>query len=142
MLPVSCSLRIGKEAICQQDKDSHVAEALYLYAAINLPRFVRKIDQNVVDSGHVRVYRSISVIASMIIQTYVHVSNYSNVTQTITYNTQLCINRYCTLRNPPPENSYHVHPGKCPWALAVQRQKSGGGCLRELPGAYQGTFMQ
>ncbi len=37
---------------------------------------------------------------------------------------------------------YCVLPGKRPWALAVQRRKSGGGRLRELPGAYQGTFMR
>ncbi len=37
---------------------------------------------------------------------------------------------------------YRILLGKRPWALAVQRQKSEGGRLRELPGAYQGTFMR
>ncbi len=37
---------------------------------------------------------------------------------------------------------YRILPGKGPWALAVQRRKSDGGHLRELPGAYQGTFMR
>ncbi len=37
---------------------------------------------------------------------------------------------------------YRTLPGKCPWALAVQRRKTGGGRLRELPGAYHGTFMR
>ncbi len=48
--------------------------------------------------------------------------------------------KHCT--QAPPEGRYRVLPGKRPWALAVQRQKSEGGHLRELPGVYQGTFMR
>ncbi len=39
-------------------------------------------------------------------------------------------------------DDYRILPGKRPWTLAVQRRKLGGGRLRELPGAYQGTFMR
>ncbi len=71
------SAKVGK--LWQQDQVWRVAEALYLYATPNLFVQPRKIDKNVVDSGHVRKYRSASVVRSVI--TLTSVSNYNNVTQ-------------------------------------------------------------
>ncbi len=97
------SAKVGK--LWRQDKDWRVAKLMYLYAATSLTVQPRKSDKNVVGSGHVREYRSTSVVANVI--TLISVANFRNVTRShkVRYARSTCtvmvrelyIGRYCML---------------------------------------------